>query len=85
SLLLKPMAFFATDLESYTLERDFYYDYRSFIPGPLFSDTYGLAQWIHKGVYDRASLIRFREKFFDYTDAEATKRVVDTVFSEGDK
>src|SRR5699024_5291687 len=39
SLLEKPMLFFAFDVEQYIEERDFYYDYFDFIPGPLIRTT----------------------------------------------
>ena len=34
-LTMRPIIFFADDLERYTEVRDFYYDYETFIPGPL--------------------------------------------------
>ncbi|NLL63806.1 MAG: hypothetical protein GX241_06190 [Ruminococcaceae bacterium] len=35
SLLNRPMIFFAYDLEEYRKERDFYYPYEEFVPGPI--------------------------------------------------
>ncbi|MCM2138021.1 bifunctional glycosyltransferase/CDP-glycerol:glycerophosphate glycerophosphotransferase [Vagococcus fluvialis] len=35
SILKKPMIFYAYDLEDYMAERSFYYDYESFVPGPI--------------------------------------------------
>ena len=35
SILKKPMIFYAYDLEEYMAERSFYYDYESFVPGPI--------------------------------------------------
>ncbi|WP_083516980.1 CDP-glycerol glycerophosphotransferase family protein [Alicyclobacillus shizuokensis] len=77
SLLLKPMAFFATDLESYVLERDFYYDYKSLIPGPFFTETLDLARWILSGNFQFDVIRRFRDRFFDAVDGRSTQRVLD--------
>jgi CDP-glycerol glycerophosphotransferase (TagB/SpsB family) len=80
SLLGKPMAFFATDLDEYLAERDFYYDYRTLIPGPLFTDVKELASWIMGGDFDLEAVARFRDRFFDVADGQASRRVVDYIF-----
>ncbi|WP_067933079.1 CDP-glycerol glycerophosphotransferase family protein [Alicyclobacillus kakegawensis] len=77
SLLGRPMAFFATDLEEYMSERGFYYDYTSFIPGPMFTETEPLANWIKQGDFDATVIERFRDRFFDHRDGKASKRIAD--------
>lgn len=77
SLREKPMAFFAHDLEEYEKERGFYYDYSSFIPGPLFKETETLVRWIEKGAFDIEMVKAFKNQFFDVTDGQASKRIVD--------
>ncbi|NTW71643.1 MAG: CDP-glycerol--glycerophosphate glycerophosphotransferase, partial [Eubacteriaceae bacterium] len=66
SLLEKPMLFFAYDLEKYKIERDFYYDYNEFIPGPLVKDTREIIDAIHKNQFDLNKIRDFKNKFFDY-------------------
>lgn len=82
SLLERPMAFFADDLEEYTKERDFYYHYRSFIPGPFFTETEKLALWIKEGDFDRNIVSEFRKRFFDHADGKASSRIVERLFEE---
>ncbi|WP_053218155.1 CDP-glycerol glycerophosphotransferase family protein [Virgibacillus senegalensis] len=80
SLLNKPIAFFPFDLEEYIQERDFYYEYKSFIPGPLFQDTESLINWLKNETFDLEKIQAFREKFFDDADGNASKRIVECLF-----
>lgn len=76
SLLCRPIAFFTNDLHEYVEERDFYYDYESLIPGPLFSETTSLIKWIQVGDFDLQLVNQFRKRFFDYIDGHTSKRIV---------
>lgn len=77
ALLNKPMIFYAPDMEEYTSERDFYYDYKSFIPGPYVKSEEELLQIILKGNFSIDKVKQFREYFFDHEDGNSSKRVVD--------
>jgi teichoic acid ribitol-phosphate primase len=79
SLLGRPMAFFAPDLEAYERERGFYFDYRSGVPGPVFDTTADLAAWLAAGAFDLDRVARFRAESFDVADGRATERFVDDV------
>jgi CDP-ribitol ribitolphosphotransferase len=79
SLLERPMAFFAPDLEAYERERGFYADYRSWVPGPVFEQTDGLARWLRDGPWDSERVRRFAETSFAVADGHATERLVDEV------
>ncbi|MBS4174951.1 CDP-glycerol glycerophosphotransferase family protein [Bacillus sp. FJAT-49736] len=76
SLLGRPIAFFADDLEQYISERDFYYDYLDIIPGPFFTETNQLTEWIAEGNFDLKRVTAFRNRFFDHIDGKAAKRIV---------
>ncbi|MEH7574423.1 CDP-glycerol glycerophosphotransferase family protein, partial [Cytobacillus firmus] len=82
SLLCRPMVFFAADLEEYRQERDFYYEYESFIPGPLVKDTNSLANIIKQGDFDLKPVSDFREYFFDHLDGKASERIVNHLLSK---
>ncbi|KRG15921.1 hypothetical protein ACA30_04160 [Virgibacillus soli] len=79
SLLEKPILFYADDLEEYLQERDFYFDYRSFIPGPFFNETVALGDWILNEKNDLTSIVNFKEDFFDYLDGKSAKRIVNHI------
>ncbi len=77
ALLDKPMIFYAPDMEEYTSERDFYYDYQSFIPGPMVRTEGELISTIKNGHFDTYKLAEFRKYFFDELDGKSSERVVD--------
>ena len=79
-LTMRPIIFFAEDLERYTNVRDFYYDYESFIPGPLVRSGDELinilknsAKWDSKL---REKRKKIRDKFNKYHDGRATERII---------
>lgn len=76
ALLDKPMIFYAPDMEEYTSERDFYYDYQSFIPGPLVRTEEELIHTIKNSHFHTDRLKAFREYFFDDIDGQSSRRVV---------
>jgi CDP-glycerol glycerophosphotransferase (TagB/SpsB family) len=77
SLLCRPVAFIADDLEEYKAERDFYFPFESFIPGPFFTESESLSQWINKADFDMQAVVSFRNRFFDYHDGQSSKRIVE--------
>jgi len=77
ALLERPMAFFAPDFEAYQAERGFYFDYESGVPGPVFTTTSGLAEYLSAGEFDIARVREFRTRSFDTADGHASERVVD--------
>jgi CDP-ribitol ribitolphosphotransferase len=79
SLLGRPMIFFAPDYEAYELERGFYFDYRTGVPGPIFETTGPLAEYLRAGVFDTARVERFREASFDVADGHSATYVTDAL------
>ncbi|MCJ8007970.1 CDP-glycerol glycerophosphotransferase family protein [Lederbergia wuyishanensis] len=77
ALLNKPMLFFAYDVEEYVQKRDFYYDYSSFIPGPLVRSTNEIIQTIKEEDFNMNKIQPFKEYFFDHHDGKSSSRVVE--------
>ena len=77
TLLGKPVILYAYDLEAYALDRDLYYPYESFIPGPLAKNMEELTRILKKNEYDLDKVNRFAEKFFYKKDGESSKRFVE--------
>lgn len=79
SLLERPMIFFAYDLEEYDASRSFYYEYRSFVPGPITKDTDGIINEVKKAesYFDPSEFISFRNKFMSACDGNSAKRILD--------
>ncbi len=76
ALLEKPCVFFAPDLESYKRARDFYFDYASYVPGPVALRFSGALDALLQPA-DKEKLQAFRSFNFDYFDCENASRVAD--------
>ena len=81
ALLSKPCIFFAFDLESYEKERSFYYDYESYVPGPVVKDFDDVIESIKNPRNNEDKLRSFRDFNFDYTDCNNTKRIFNRIIS----
>jgi CDP-ribitol ribitolphosphotransferase len=79
SLLERPMAFFVPDHDAYELERGFFFDFRTGVPGPIFEATAPLAAWIRDGVFDLERVRAFRAASFDVADGHATDRFIERI------
>jgi CDP-ribitol ribitolphosphotransferase len=79
SLLNRPMAFLAPDLDAYERERGFFFDYRSGVPGPVVDTTEQLVTWINAKAFDLQRVANFATESFDVMDGHATERLVEQV------
>jgi len=79
SLLERPMAFFAPDLDEYNDWRGFYYSYEEMTPGPVCTDTQELGEYLaHLDErFDPEQIRMFREKFMCACDGHASQRLLD--------
>lgn len=79
SLLERPMIFFAYDLDEYEDSRSFYYNYSSFVPGPIVKDTDGIINEIRKAEksFDKEVVISFKNEFMSSCDGNSAKRIFD--------
>lgn len=79
SLLSKPMIFFAYDLEEYLFDRDFYYKYEEFVPGPIVRTNKEIIKLIKQNKFDLNKIDEFCNKFFIARDGNSSKRFVENV------
>ena len=77
SLLEKPMIFYAYDLEKYLEDRNFYYNYNEFVPGPITKSTIEVIECIKDEKFDLEKVKQFRNRFFNELDGNASKRIVE--------
>ena len=70
------MAFFAPDYEAYENERGFYFDYADVVPGPIFTTTEELADYVAAGEFDPTRVASSARASFDVADGHASERVV---------
>lgn len=81
SLLDIPMLFYAYDLDEYISKRDFYYDYKSFVPGKIVYSEDELTQAIINGDFDYNKVNAFKAEFFDNLDGLSSQRVADHIIN----
>lgn len=84
SLFERPMLFFAYDLDEYFDWRGFYYDYETFVPGPVYTETNEIIDYIRHmdERFDRQRVVSFRERFMSACDGRATERIMRLVFGD---
>ena len=83
SLLNKPIIFYAYDLEEYMEERAFYYDYKSFVPGPIVTTNDELYDAISKvDTIDLTKISDFSDRFFDNNKGNSAKKIVDQLIDK---
>lgn len=80
ALLDIPMIFYAYDLEEYIHNRDFYYEYQTFVPGKIVKDQEKLIKSVLENDFHKEKMEEFKKKYFDYTDGKSTERVLDIIY-----
>ncbi|MCD7884211.1 MAG: CDP-glycerol glycerophosphotransferase family protein [Lachnospiraceae bacterium] len=80
SLLDIPMLFYTFDLKKYISERDFYFDFQSFVPGHFFYTQKKLEQAIVNQDFAQEKVEAFKKRFFDDFDGHSTERVVKLLY-----
>lgn len=81
ALLERPMYFFAYDYKEYVNDRGFYYDYETFVPGPICYHEEELVKHINSQV-DINKVIEFKKRFMSACDGNATTRIIERMFPE---
>ena len=77
STLLRPMLFFAYDLDEYVASRDFYVPFEEFVPGRI-ARTFGdVLDALRRDDYQAEKVRPFAERHFDHLDGTATDRIID--------
>jgi len=79
SLLNISMLFYAFDLNEYIASRDFYCEYKSFLPGKIAYDMQGFLRAVNNKDFETQKIEEFRNKFFDEQDGGSAKRVAKLV------
>ena len=78
SLMEKPIIMYAQDKEEYISERDFYYEYDSFVPGPIANSTEEVVGYLKNNDFNLNKVREFKDRFFDYRDGKSTERFVNS-------
>lgn len=82
STLKKPMIFYPYDLEHYEKSRGIWFDYPSFVPGPIVHSTSEIINVIKAHLFDMERVEAFDEIWNMYADGQATRRLVESVYDK---
>ncbi|HET9417124.1 MAG TPA: CDP-glycerol glycerophosphotransferase family protein, partial [Candidatus Limnocylindria bacterium] len=77
STLLRPMLFFAYDLDEYVASRDFYVPFTEFVPGRIAHTFDDVVDALRTDEYEFEKVPVFARRHFDHLDGGATDRVID--------
>ena len=80
SLLNIPMLFYAYDLQAYIKSRDFYFDFKLYIPGKICTSLYTLLEAIKEEDFETEKIERFRNMFFDNLDGKSSERIAELIY-----
>ncbi|MEG2781568.1 MAG: CDP-glycerol glycerophosphotransferase family protein [Oscillospiraceae bacterium] len=82
SIQKKPMLFYAFDLEEYEQNRDFYFEYESYVPGKVAKSMPELLEILKSGDFAVEKNRGFREFNFGDIDGTASKKVADAILMQ---
>ncbi len=79
-LIGRPMVFYAYDLKEYSDQgRGFYYEYESYVPGPVVATAEEAAAIISEHRFDLDTITRFKDRNYLYLDGKATERLLQLI------
>lgn len=76
SLLNKPMIFMVPDIDEYIKERDFYFNFKDFVPGEIVTSSHQLATTIMKKEFSYEKTTKFKMNFIDHLEYGHSQRIV---------
>jgi Putative glycosyl/glycerophosphate transferases involved in teichoic acid biosynthesis TagF/TagB/EpsJ/RodC len=82
TMLDLPMVFYAFDLEEYMANRDVYFDYEKFVPGPIVYDWEQLCKSIVEVKAEPDKNQFFKEYFLDALDGKSTERISEFIIKQ---
>ena len=82
ALLKRPIIFYVPDLDDYTRNRGFYYDFSEYVYGPVARSLDELVGLLGTATIDKSRLSVFYEKFLGACDGHATQRFLTTIFGD---
>ncbi|MBH1940366.1 CDP-glycerol glycerophosphotransferase family protein [Mobilitalea sibirica] len=79
-LMERPILFYAYDLKEFSDNgRGFYYEYESYVPGPVVYTANEVGEIIRSNQFDIERIKSFKQKNFPYLDGKATERLLELI------
>lgn len=82
AILGRPMIFFAYDLEEYEETRGIWFDYETFVPGPVVFTAEEMIETISTEAFREEKILLFDETWNKYADGRATEKLVEYLYGK---
>lgn len=80
ALMNIPMVFYSYDMEEYMRNRDVYYDYEHFVPGPIVRNQEELSEKLLEAEGDSEKMHRFKDIFLDALEGDSTEKISNFIY-----
>lgn len=83
SCLNRPMIFYAPDLDKYSKDRDFYFGYEKFVPGPVCYEPLSVVEKIKSYNFEfwEPTIKNFQKTYNPVFDGQCSKRIIKKITS----
>lgn len=81
SILKKPMIFFPYDLNDYEKSRGLWFNYQSFMPGPVAFSTKEIINILNNDNFDLQKIEAFDKQWNKYSNGNSAARLVEHIYS----
>ena len=80
SILNKPMIFFPYDLKEYEKERGIWFNYESYMPGPIAYSTEDIIKEIQENNFDMQKVTDFNDQWNKYSSGQSSRNLVKHIY-----
>ncbi|KKK33932.1 hypothetical protein WN59_10025 [Salinicoccus sediminis] len=82
AILGRPMIFYPYDLEEYVTTRGIWFDYETFVPGPVVYHSSEMIDVIRREAFRLEKVLLFDETWNKYADGRSTEKLVTTLYKD---
>lgn len=80
SILNKPMIFFSYDLKAYEKERGIWFNYESYVPGPIAYNTETVIKIVQENNFDMQQVTAFNTQWNKYSSGHSSRNLVEYIY-----
>lgn len=80
SILGRPMIFYPYDLDDYVATRGIWFDYETFVPGPVVYSSGEMIDVIRREAFKLEKILLFDETWNKYADGRSTEKLISTLY-----
>lgn len=80
SILNKPIIFFSYDLKEYEEQKGLWFNYESYMPGPIAYNTKAIIDVLQADNYDIEKITAFNSQWNKYSNGQSSRNLVDYIY-----